>query len=264
MYYIIGYRKEIVLNNLKIAFPEKAEEELKKISKQFYKNFADNFVEISKLLSISKKELRKRFLVQPEILHEQFRSGRNVQVHLGHFFNWEYANLAYAAEDAYPNFLVVYMPIKNKVFDKLLYKMRARFRTKLLAATNFRNEFKAFHKKRFLLVLVGDQTAGNYSNSYWTEFFGKKTPIVRGPEKGAIINNATVLMSRFYKVKRGYYASELKLLTNDPRSLPEGEITKRMIAYIEESIHKDPANYLWSHRRWKREFDEAQYGHLVI
>ena len=62
IYYLIGYRRKVVQENLGIAFPEKMEKERKKIEKAFYKHMCDMFLEMIKTLSISKKELKKRFV----------------------------------------------------------------------------------------------------------------------------------------------------------------------------------------------------------
>src|ERR1035437_4708828 len=122
IYYIIRYRRQIVLDNLTIAFPEKTEQEKKVIAKEFYHNFVDNFIEVIKMFSISKKELNQRFTGNFEILNETFASGKSVQVHLGHFFNWEFANIFFASNAIYP-FSVVYMPIENKAINKIFYKI---------------------------------------------------------------------------------------------------------------------------------------------
>jgi len=196
-------------------------------------------------------------------MNDLYDSGVNIQLHLGHFFNWEFANLACSSHSRYP-FIVVYMPVKNKVFNKLFLRLRSRFGGILIAATDFRNEFLPYSKGRYSLGLVGDQNPGNPDNAYWTIFFGKLTPIVKGPEKGARINRTAVVMCNFYPVKRGYYNMHFELLTTNPRSLPDGEITKKMLAYIEDAIRKHPSCYLWSHKRWKWQFDEEKHRKLVI
>lgn len=263
LYYIIGYRKEVVMKNLTIAFPEKTEKEKVQIAKQFYHNFIDNFIEVIKLISASKSSIQKRFKADYSILNELYEQGLNTQVHLGHFFNWEYANLSFATYMKAP-FVIVYMPISNKAIDKVFYKMRTRMGSKLVAATNFRNEFMPFAKDRFVLVLVGDQNPGNPENAYWVDFFGKKTPIVKGPERGAKLNRSAVVMISIHKIKRGYYESKAELLTTNARELPDGAITEKMIRFIERSIRQSPSNYLWSHRRWKFEYDEAKHKHLLV
>ncbi len=263
LYYVIRYRKDVVIHNLNIAFPEKSQEEIMTIAKEFYKNFVDNFIEFIKLISISKKELNKRFTGDYKVINDLYASGKNIQIHLGHFFNWEFANQAYAANLVYP-LVVVYMPVSNKILNRIFYKARSRFGSKLIAATQFRKEFSPYTSQRFALVLVSDQNPGGPDNAYWTDFFGKKTPFVKGPEKGARLNKAAVIMCNIYKVKRGYYKSEATLLTMDPRSLADGEITKQLIAFIEDSIRKHPSNYLWSHRRWKWEYIPEKHKALVI
>jgi KDO2-lipid IV(A) lauroyltransferase len=253
LYHIFRYRRALVKNNIAIAFPEKTENERTKIERDFYTRFTDNWIEFIKLFSISKKELNKRFTANYELLNELYNSGYNVQTHLGHFFNWEYANMAYGMNILLP-FAVVYRPLSNKVMDRVLYKVRSRFNSLMISAYNFRNEFAPFVNKRFLLVLVADQREFP-QKACWAPFFGKMTTFVQGPERTARRNNAVITMGNIKSVKRGYYVSEVVILTKDPRSLPEGEITKRMIAFIEDTIREQPANYLWSHNRWKYTFD---------
>jgi len=252
-----------VMNNLLTAFPEKTEVERTRIAKDFYKKFADNFIEVIKLISISEKELNRRFTGNYEVINDLHDSGVNIQLHLGHFFNWEFANLAFSANFRYP-FIVVYMPVNNKVFNRLFLKLRQRFSSRMVAATDFRRDFLPFSKQRYVMGLVGDQNPGHPDNAYWSLFFNKLTPIVKGPEKGARINKTAVVMCNFYPVKRGYYRSEFVLVTTEPRSLPDGEITKRMLGFIEDSIRRHPSAYLWSHKRWKWPFDEEKHRKLVI
>lgn len=256
IYRVVGYRKDIVLSNLALAFPDKNLEERKAISKKFYKNFADNFIEVIKLFSISKKELNKRFVGEFDTVNKYYATGRNVQLHLGHFFNWELANLALSDNSEYP-VLVVYMPIANKAINKIFYDLRTRFSAKMISATAYIRDFKPYIRKRFSMVLAADQNAGSTITAYWLPFFGKRTPFVTGPEKNARLTNAIPFYSKFIKTKRGYYTVKFTELTLDARSLPEGEITKRMITLLEDNIREQPENYLWTHRRWKHTFDPA-------
>ena len=262
-YYVFGYRRKIVRNNLTIAFPEKTEAEIITIEKEFYKSFCDNFIEIIKFVSISKEEIAKRFKGEPEKINNLIEQGYKVQVHSGHFFSWEFCNMGYSPQLKYP-FLTVYMPITNKVFERLFLYIRERFGTKMLPATEFKTAFAPYRKQNYCLVLIADQNPPGPSVGFWTEFFGKKIPFPKGPEKGAQFNNTAILMANMIKVKRGYYASELELLTTDPRSLPEGEITKQMVRFIEKTIRRNPSNYLWSHRRFKWEYNEEEHGKFTI
>lgn len=262
-YYIIGYRKKVVMGNLAIAFPEKTEAERIRIAKIFYHQFIDSLVEMIKLISISKKEFQKRFSVNIEVLNNLYDTTDKVQIVTGHFFSWEFANLGVSLLSKFP-FVVVYMPLANKSFDKLIYKMRSKFGTILIPATEFKSTFHQYSKNKYSLILVADQNPGNPGNAYWLPFFGRMTPFVKGPEKGAKNNDTTVLYVNFYKVKRGHYKTDIELVTTHPNSFAEGELTKLLVKKVEDSVKQNPANYLWSHRRWKVAYDASKYEKLVV
>ncbi|MEP6684051.1 MAG: lysophospholipid acyltransferase family protein [Parafilimonas sp.] len=261
IYYVIGYRKDIVMSNLSIAFPEKSVEEKKVIAKKFYKNFTDNFIETVKLFSISKRQLQKRLVGNFEMVNDCYPSGKNVQFFLGHFFNWEYANLSLSLNSAYPE-LVVYMPLKNKAMNKIFYDLRSRFNAKMIAATNYLREFKPYSKQRFAIVFVSDQNAGETRTAYWLPFFNKLAPFVTGPEKSARLTNTINFYTQFKKIKRGYYEVKFYELNTTSENLKEGELTKRMIKLLEKNIREQPEIYLWTHRRWKHEYDALKHRAL--
>jgi KDO2-lipid IV(A) lauroyltransferase len=261
--HVFKYRREVILYNLSIAFPDKTDAEKRKIMKGFYRNFTDNFLETIKLISISKKELNKRFVGNYEVVNDLKGKAKRLQMLSGHFFNWEFANYAIANNINF-TLITVYMPITNKIFNRLFLKIRGRFGANMISALNYRAEFLPFIHQEYGLGLVADQNPGIPNKAYWADFFGRKTSFVKGPEKGARINDAAVIVCNFYKRKRGYYGVHFKLLALDPNALPEGEITKKMISFLEESIRKDPSNYLWSHRRFRWEFNEKEHRRLVI
>ncbi len=262
IYYVVRYRRVVVDKNLAIAFPEKSVEERNKIAKQFYKNFTDNFIESVKLLSISKKELNKRFTANYDVINNVYASGKSVQIHLGHQFNWEIAYSANATNLQYV-LMGVYMPITNKYFDRLFKHLRTRFNTVLIPANDFKAKFYPYSKQQYALGLVADQSPPKPQQAYWANFFGRLTAFVKGPEKGACLNDTAVIFTKFKKIKRGYYQGHNLLFTMEPNRLAPGEITRAMVQFIEDSVREDPANYLWTHRRWKQDFDE-KYRENVI
>ncbi len=247
---VVGYRKDIVLANLNIAFPEKTQEERNKIAKEFYRLLMDTLVEAIKLISLSREGLEKKFTGDASVLNEVMDSGRNLQVMAMHNFNWEIVNQGIVLKLRHP-FVGVYMPIRNKIFERLMVGVRARYGTLLVAATRFREEFPKYQHTHHILALVADQNPGDPSNAYWFPFFGKLTPFVTGPEKGARMNETAVLFAHFFPIRRGHYTFTTKLVTMNAAELPEGELTRMYVEYVEECIRKHPENYLWSHRRWK-------------
>jgi Kdo2-lipid IVA lauroyltransferase/acyltransferase len=261
-YNVIGYRKQVVLGNLAIAFPEKSDRERSQIAKRFFKNFFDTFLEAFKLLSLSESEFQKRYTGNNEefkrLLEQSQKNGKSVQVHLGHHFNWEWTNIYYSNLVPIP-FLGVYMPITSEPVERLFKKIRQRGKTVLIKATEMRSSMLPYRKESYLLALVADQNPGSPERAHWLNFFGKKTPFVVGPEKGARMNDTSVYFAKTRKLRRGHYHTTILLEVEDPGSLPEGELTRRYVKFLEQAIREDPANYLWSHKRWKYEWkDEYQ------
>ncbi|MCU7551701.1 lysophospholipid acyltransferase family protein [Chitinophagaceae bacterium LB-8] len=261
IYHILGYRKKIVLQNLSIAFPEKSEKEKLRIAKQFYRNFTDNFIETIKFLSAGDRYFKKHFNCNPEIFDTLYAQGKKCHVLLAHNFNWELGNLAITSLTPY-QMLTVYMPIQNRIFDRLFKYMRTRTGVKLLSAHNMRNDMIPYRNQQYLIALVADQNPGNLRFAWWFNFFNRPAPFVKGPEKGARSNNSAVVFCYFTKPKRGYYEAHFTLATTDPASLPELELTKRYVTYLEKVISDRPDMWLWSHRRWKHEW-KPEYGKVI-
>ena len=262
VFYIIKYRKGVVLNNLAIAFPEKTEKERKQIAKKFYHNFLDAFIESIKFITISKRQILKRSTCDFETINKLSVKGYNVHIMAGHQFNWEFGN-ALAAMTLTVPFVGIYMPISNKVLDRIFYNFRERYGTILISATEFKNN--ANHpsfSKQYTFGLAADQNPGDPSNGYWMNFFGKPVPFVTGPGKGAVKNNTAVVIVGFHKIKRGYYHFSTKLLTENGSLFSPEALTVMYKNALEEIIRKDPSNYLWSHRRWKYDW-KPEYGNII-
>ena len=256
LYYVAGYRKELVASNLLIAFPEKTEEERKKIAKQFYLNFTDTFMETIKMISISRKELERRSHPDFQYVNELIERGKNVHMMAGHQFNWEFAQLLYALNLKAP-FVGIYMPVNNQIFDRISFKFRQRYGTILISAKDFKNKMHNVFAQQYILALAADQNPGSPVNAYWMNFFGKPAPFVTGPGKGAVKNNTAVVFVAFEKPKRGHYSFKVIPITENGASHTPQELTVLYKNVLEDTIRKNPSNYLWSHRRWRHEWKQG-------
>jgi KDO2-lipid IV(A) lauroyltransferase len=256
---------KVVMENLEIAFPEKPVEERKKIANKFYRNLIDTFFEMIKMISASDAFLSKRVSGNWDLINEWYGSGRAAHVHTGHTFNWEWGNYSAGKELLY-KFLGVYMPVKNKALNRLFKKIRSRSGTILIPATptkDFLDAFEPHRGSQYLMGLAADQSPSDGSNAYWLTFFNRPTAFVTGPEKGARANNLLVFFCHIVKPKRGYYKIVFTLAEQDPMRLNEGELTLRLARYLENVITEYPDMWLWSHRRWKREWKE-EYRKLWV
>jgi KDO2-lipid IV(A) lauroyltransferase len=255
LYHVIAYRKDIVFSNLATAFPEKTAAERKKIAKQFYRNFSDNWLETIKMLSISEKNIGKRITTDLTVLQEIYASGRCCDILLGHQFNWEWCNASVPVRVPF-RVLVAYSPIKSKIVDRLFLHLRQRFGCILLPFDDMRRAMLPHRNSQYLLGLVADQNPAIPERSYWLNFLNTPTSFLKGPEKGARIGNIPAAFMAFSKTKRGHYHLQASLLHLNPRETTEGELTKKYVSLLEENIRKHPDLYLWSHRRWKHPWKE--------
>lgn len=261
VFYVFKYRRDVVMNNLLIAFPEKTDKERIAIAKKFYHNLIDTFIESVKFISISKKQLLRRSKGEFELLNDLIAKGYNIHILAGHQFNWEFANLLYALNLSIP-FVGLYMPISNKSLDRIFFNIRKRYGTILISAPDFKNKMHAVFTKQYMLALAADQNPGHPGNAYWMHFMGRLAPFVTGPSKGAVKNNTAVVYVGFYKPRRGYYTFKTRLIAENGAAYSPQELTVLYRNELEKTIREDPANYLWSHRRWKYEWKE-EYGPII-
>jgi KDO2-lipid IV(A) lauroyltransferase len=262
LYYIAGYRKAVVIENLQLAFPEKNKDELKKIVKKFYLNFVDNWIETIKLLSISKAALNKRITSNLQLFHQLYSEGKSVQLSLGHFFNWEIMTLYTGINQPY-TFLTVYLPQNDKNTNRFFIKMRSRWGNPQLSSIAMARALIPWRKKKYILALGADQSPAVPDAGYWLYFMNRPTPFLKGPEKFARIQNVPVVMMTTTKTKRGHYHFDYFLLADDTKKIPDGELIRRYVKHLEDNIRLQPEIYLWSHRRWKHDWKD-EYNELWV
>ena len=261
VFYVFKYRRDVVMNNLALAFPEKSAGERKRIAKKFYHNLIDTFIETIKMLSSSVRLIEKRVTANWEVLQHAENSGKSIQVHLGHNFNWEWGN-EIAGKKTHLPLIAVYMPISNKAIDRLFYKLRSRSGNILVRANHMKQDFLPHRGRKYILGLAADQNPSWPPNALWFNFFGRPTPFLRGPAKNAIANDTIVVFAYIHKTGRGRYNGVLTLAEQNPKNTNEVELTERFVRYLEEVIRQYPEMWLWSHRRFRHEW-KPEYGPVI-
>lgn len=263
LFRVFGYRRNVINGNLLIAFPEKSIEERNSIKRKFHRNFTDSFIETIKCLSASKAFYDKHCKADFSLFDQFASENISCQMHACHQFNWEWINLHWSLHLKQP-LVIVYMPITSKPLDRLFYTFRTKYGTHMLSATEARKAFVAWRNKTHALALVADQKPAAPKYAYWLNFFSKPTPFVIGPEKNAIGKKCPVIFGRASKPARGKYEATLVLACKDASLLKPGELTVMYRDFIEEAIRQSPDMYLWSHKRFKYEWNEEEYSHMWI
>lgn len=250
---IVPYRRSVVRENIKKSFPELSNRQRKSIERKFYHHFSDLLAEAVKNLSISKMQLKKRIhVLNRDAIDQLYIQGKSVIFVGGHYNNWEWVICA-------QNFLFAHqaigigMPMTNSFWDKKINQRRSRFGMKIVNAKTFKHLLVEQKNNPVSLLVLADQSPGDSLKSYWMKFLNQDTPIAFGAEQIAHEYNYSVVYLHMKKAKRGYYNVVFELITNDPKSEEYGKITETHVASLENDITIEPAFWIWSHKRWKRE-----------
>lgn len=251
VYYIIGYRKKVVFQNLRNAFPEKSEEEILRVGKQFYKYLCDVMFETLKMLTWSKKTARKHIrMVNTEIVDEIYDQGRSIIIFTGHLGNWEWSGVGFTLSNKH-QFMAVYQPLSNRYFDKLFYRLRTRFGAKIIAKKDTLRALIAHKNELTAMGLIADQAPNPINTAVWMNFLNQDTAVFNGPEKVAKMLDQVVVYMDVQRIKRGYYEVVPTIMFDQPKEAEDNEITIACNKKLEECIRKRPETWLWSHKRWK-------------
>ncbi len=254
LHHIIGYRRSVMISNLRMAFPEKNESEIRRLVHLSYRNLADIFLESVKGFSFTPSKQVKRYkVINPEFLKNYANKQQSFIMATGHYGNWEWGAYFLTLQISVFNILALYKPLKNKFIDAYMRKKRESTGVITQPIMDTAKVFEDFKLKPTLFALIGDQSPSNLSRSYWVDFLGRSTAFLHGIETYARKYNLPVVFIDVQRVRRGYYELELSQITNDPNSLAKGEITARYARKLEEVIRKKPEDWLWSHKRWKHQ-----------
>lgn len=246
-----GYRKRVIEQNLEASFPGIQSDEKAEITRSFYVNLSDVIIEGIKAFTMNRKQVLARHkILNPETIVPYLDAGRSVICVTGHYGNWEWGALSPALHIPYKS-VAFYKPLKNPKLDKFVRSNRSRYGTYLSPIRETTRSFHDYLGQPVIYLMAADQSPSNREMAIWVNFLGRDTAFLHGPEKHARINNYPVFFVAIRRIKRGYYELELSELASNPSSLPDGEITRRYAEKLEALIREAPANWLWSHKRWK-------------
>ncbi len=256
VYYLFGYRKQVVMENLKRSFPEKTTEEITVIARKFYRHLCDLLLESFKTLSLSKRKMLQHAYFHPEALalfNQLAQEGKSTVSLMGHQGNWDWCGNAFAAA-APVKLFAIYRPLDNPYFDRLAYKMRTRFEGQPVPMNQTLRTLLANRQLTSTTAFIADQ-APHPAGAYWTTFLHQDTPFFMGAEKIARKLNYPVLYISIHKEKRSRYQIRAEILVADPAQAAPETIMERYARRQEQDIRLQPEIWLWSHRRWKHRRD---------
>ena len=251
--YIIRYRRHIITQNLKRAFPEKSEGEIASLRRKYYLHLSQIAAEMLKMLTLSRKKVMKRYRCEnPEVVNRFYDEGKSVILMSSHYNNWEWMILSLPMQFKHAG-VGVGKANSNKVFEMLINRVRTRYGTVVVFADHVRELFqdRELNRKPTTYMMLSDQSPNNMNKSYKTLFLNQPSGMIYGAEYFARKYDIPVVYYEVIKEKTGHYKIVNQLITDKPTTLGNGEIIKQYTRLLEETIRRQPEFWLWSHRRWK-------------
>lgn len=261
---VFRYRRQVVETNIRHSFPEKTPAERRQIVRRFYSFFCDYVVETLKLLTMDKRDIRRRMVFEGvDKMEEQLKTHPFVFIYLGHYGNWEWISTLpawFRQHDTHGAQL--YRPLNNKAFDNLFMHLRTRFGAENISKYDSLRRILSLKKegRKTIIGFISDQSPGVNSIHDWVDFLHQDTPVFTGTERIGKKVDAAVFFADVTRLRRGYYKCTLRLMTDDIRNMPDYTVTELYMRELEAMIRRAPHLWLWSHRRWKHRRPQAEIG----
>ena len=253
------YHHRVIWNNLKTSFPEKTDKEIRRIEHDFYHYFCHYLFETIKLMTISERQMLQRMtFTNIDQINRVLSSGQSCALYLGHVGNWEWITSMPLWTAPNVQLAQIYHPLENSAADKLFLKVRERLGAKCIAMNDTLREVVRYRREGRTICVgyISDQKPHWVNIHNWVDFLNHDTPVLTGTERIVRSTRHAVFYADVTRKRRGYYNCDLQLITTDPKSTNEWELTDRYFSALEQTIRRDPAIWLWSHDRWKRTREE--------
>ena len=275
LYHVVGYRRNVVRENLKNSFPEQNESWRLEVERKFYRNFCDLVVETLKTTTLSEKDLQERNRFRGQLnADEWLRQGVNLNGLSSHLANWEWLGLLTCYSIKHRCY-AVYKPLHSKAMNDFMLKSRARLGLTLVSMKELRVFFDLPHERPYLIGLLADQAPHDYGRAFEIDFLNQKTYFFSGPGILSVKHNLTPCWGWMKRTGRSRFEWGLDPVVPDvsqklarhelaqiERLAPLYElsrsdmerayrIVKKYAQLLEKKIREKPEDWLWSHRRWK-------------
>jgi KDO2-lipid IV(A) lauroyltransferase len=252
IYYIVGYRKKTVRENILLALPHLSNSERLIIEKKSFRHLCDMFLEMIKTMTISADDINKRFVfTNLNVYQELEQQNKSVAIMMAHYASYEWAISINTHSKFYG--YAIYKKIENPYFDKLVHKIRSRFKAYLITTKETVPTIISNKNNNRLSIygFASDQSPKSYSAFHWQKFMGIEVPVHTGAEMLSKKYDLNVIFLKVKKIKRGYYEGTFEILSQNPQIVPDYQITDQFLKLVEQQIYEAPEYYLWTHKRWK-------------
>jgi Kdo2-lipid IVA lauroyltransferase/acyltransferase len=248
---LIPYRRHVVEANLKASFPEWSDAQRDAVIRDYYRGFADMLVEILHSLRLTRAEIERRVaFTNPQLIRDEAARGKPVLLVAAHQCNWEWMLLGLSTQLGLP-VDAAYKPLVDSWAEREMLKLRGRFGAQLIPAQGLLGDIIQKRNAPRVIAMVADQEPVSSERRQWLRFLNRDTAFFLGAEEIARTTRYAAFFVRLKRVARGHYQSEFVPLAAAGEKLEPGEFTARYARLVEEQIREAPADWPWSHKRWK-------------
>ncbi|MGH8229756.1 MAG: lysophospholipid acyltransferase family protein [Steroidobacteraceae bacterium] len=246
---LLAYQGKVIRENLSKAFPELDERQLRELARRYYRSFGEVLAEIVKASRLAPEEISSRVVLQGlEAPRERLAAGTPVILVAAHQCNWEWMLLALALGLGFP-VDAAYKPLVDPWAEREMRKLRTRFGSRLVPAQELLGDILKRGRAPRAIAMVADQEPRTSERQHWTRFLNRETAFYVGAEEIARATRFPVYFAAMRRLRRGRYEVVIEPLADEP--LAPGELTERYARRVERQIRAAPADWPWSHKRWK-------------
>jgi KDO2-lipid IV(A) lauroyltransferase len=250
-FHVFPYREKLVRQHLTLAFPEKSPEEIRDIMRRYYAGFADMLMEIVKSATLPAEEIRRRVHIDnlPE-LRALLAKGQSLLLVAAHQCNWEWMLLGLSLQLGCP-LEAAYKPLVDGWAQREMLKARSRFGAQLVPAQELLAHILRGGRTPRAIAMVADQEPRTSERRHWTRFMNRDTAFFMGAEEITRVTKFPAFFVGLRRTRRGHYTVSATALAQPGEKLAPGALTERYARLVEAQIEASPADWPWSHKRWK-------------
>jgi KDO2-lipid IV(A) lauroyltransferase len=250
MLLLMPARRQIIRENIALAFPDRAASWHRRQLVQFRRNVADVIAEILKGYTLGRPKLDERVrIINPELLQSFATAGQSVMLVGSHQANWEWVFLACCGRIPF-EICAVHALLGHPGIDGFLRVMRSRFGATMLTRKAFGRELIAGRNRLRAIVLTVDGKPLPEDECHSVRFLNQQTAFRSRFATLATLWNYPVIFADRRRTARGYYEVRFELLGEPPYDTLAPWLVERYAEALERSLRASPADWLWTQRRW--------------
>lgn len=251
---VIRYRRGIVETNLTSCFPEMSDAGIRDIRKKFYKFLTDYFLETLKMARMDARCMQKHMRFENiDEISDLLRSGRDVSLLLAHYCNWEWVSSLPLHFPKEAECGQIYHVLHNRAVNRIFLHLRSQYDAVSIPMADTLRQLLRWKRegKASVVGYIADQAPKPQATHCWLQFLNHDTPAIDGPGRISRKLHCAVYYIDMRREKRGYYCGRFVKITPDAAEMPPQGVTEKYFSLLEETIRREPAFWLWSHKRWK-------------